>query len=993
DGLSVASDSSTTVESTSVNDAPSITGSVPAQAVGDNASLNPFAAMTIADADNPAQQLTVRVTLDDPARGSLSGTSGSYDAATGVYAFSGTAAAATAELRALVLTPAANRAAPGLTETTRLTISTDDGLATGSDANTTVVATSINDAPSIAGAAPGQTVADNGSLRPFAAVTIGDADSPAQQLTVRVTLDNPSQGSLSAAAGSYDAATGVYTFSGTAAQTSGALQALAFTPLENRLARGMTKALRFTLTADDGQAIASDATTSVIVTSANDAPAITGAVSSQTVDDNASLHPFAAVTIADADNPAQQLTVRVTLHDSARGALSGASGSYDAASGSYTFSGSAVDATAALRALVFTPAANRVAPGLAESTRLTVSVDDGLATAMDANTAVIVTSVNDAPSITGATPVQSADDNASLRPFAAVTIADADSPAQQLSVLVTLDGPPGGMLSGAAGSYDAARGVYRFTGTAAEASEALRTLMFTPAANRLSPGLSETTRLTLIVDDGQAQASAVAGTAVMSVNDVPVLGLPAGLQMVSDKGSLALFAGMTITDADSPAQQLALRITLDRPAAGRLSGAGGSYDAAAGIYTLSGTAAQLEAAVQALLFAPAENRVSPGQAETVSFSISVSDGTSRASGGMSVQALSVNDPPAVLAGAARGVQDGTALAIVLAASDPDGDGVSLLITAAPTHGALYLDAAGLSPLLPGVLLRLGAGASSAQVYFVPEAGWHGDTGFSYAAVDAHGLAGADAAFSITLAPALRIAAQTTAAPALDTPAAPAAQALEPAERPAAAAPVLLAQSAMAAPPGQRFDVAAPPPETVLPAQTNPQAALAAAPARSAWSRVAQSAAMIAVTASSDAGADAVFSADLGAAQTLADARIERASAAARSETLNRSLDDMRDSVKAAAETEHRIVGSSVAVGASVSVGYVIWLLRGGVLATSLLSSLPAWRFVDPLPVLARMRQGGDEEEDSDDSLESLVAGDDDRDGHGAGRLQPPEPNR
>jgi hypothetical protein len=59
---------------------------------------------------------------------------------------------------------------------------------------------------------------------------------------------------------------------------------------------------------------------------------------------------------------------------------------------------------------------------------------------------------------------------------------------------------------------------------------------------------------------------------------------------------------------------------------------------------------------------------------------------------------------------------------------------------------------------------------------------------------------------------------------------------------------------------------------------------------------------------------------------------------------------------------------------------VIWLLRGGVLATSLLSSLPAWRFVDPLPVLARMRQG-DDEDDTDDSLESLVA-DNDNDGNG-----------
>ena len=115
-------------------------------------------------------------------------------------------------------------------------------------------------------------------------------------------------------------------------------------------------------------------------------------------------------------------------------------------------------------------------------------------------------------------------------------------------------------------------------------------------------------------------------------------------------------------------------------------------------------------------------------------------------------------------------------------------------------------------------------------------------------------------------------------------------------------------------------------------------------------RASQAAAML-IAATTDAGSTALLNADLSAAQALTDSHIERAGAAARSETLARSLDQMRDSVKAAEEAEHRIVGSSVAVGASFSVGYVIWLLRGGVLATSLLSSLPAWRFVDPLPVV------------------------------------------
>jgi hypothetical protein len=51
---------------------------------------------------------------------------------------------------------------------------------------------------------------------------------------------------------------------------------------------------------------------------------------------------------------------------------------------------------------------------------------------------------------------------------------------------------------------------------------------------------------------------------------------------------------------------------------------------------------------------------------------------------------------------------------------------------------------------------------------------------------------------------------------------------------------------------------------------------------------------------------------------------------------------------------------------------VIWLLRGGLLLSSLLSSLPAWHVIDPMPVLARSGRHDDEEDDGDDDpLESL----------------------
>lgn len=138
---------------------------------------------------------------------------------------------------------------------------------------------------------------------------------------------------------------------------------------------------------------------------------------------------------------------------------------------------------------------------------------------------------------------------------------------------------------------------------------------------------------------------------------------------------------------------------------------------------------QLNAAVRALLFTPVENRVAPGRAEAVAFSVAVSDGVLGEAAVVTVDSLSVDAAPTVLAVSARSAQDGAPLAIVLAAHDPGGDDVSLVITATPAHSTLYLDATLLRPLLPGT--RLPLVGNTALVYFRPEAGWTGDTGFSY----------------------------------------------------------------------------------------------------------------------------------------------------------------------------------------------------------------------------------------------------------------------
>jgi len=94
--------------------------------------------------------------------------------------------------------------------------------------------------------------------------------------------------------------------------------------------------------------------------------------------------------------------VNVSLDAAAKGAFTAASlaasGFVDQTSGVYRFSGTAADATTAIRRLVFMPTENRVVPGATEDTTFTISVNDGRRAAVTDDTTVVhALSANDAP--------------------------------------------------------------------------------------------------------------------------------------------------------------------------------------------------------------------------------------------------------------------------------------------------------------------------------------------------------------------------------------------------------------------------------------------------------------------------------------------------------------------------------------------------------------------------------------------------------------------
>jgi len=240
---------------------------------------------------------------------------------------------------------------------------------------------------------------------------------------------------------------------------------------------------------------------SLTIVFSNDAPQFAGVTTDliRTTDDPVApdVFPFSTITVSDGDT-AQSLTVTLSLDDPAKGSFSGMFNMLSVFNMLGQITGNAAEVTAKLRAVNFTPAANRLPVNQSETVTITITVDDGTVVRENSLTQIEVTAVDGAPGIlwdvtpsnpAGVFPVPSdpamIDPSPVAKPFAEVEIVEAGD----VVVTVSMDLAAKGELQNLGGFAELTPGSrsYEFTGTAAAAETAIQDIEFIPDAGYLFP--------------------------------------------------------------------------------------------------------------------------------------------------------------------------------------------------------------------------------------------------------------------------------------------------------------------------------------------------------------------------------------------------------------------------------------------------------------------------------------------------------------------------
>jgi uncharacterized delta-60 repeat protein len=498
--------------------------------------------------------------------------------------------------------------------------------------------------------------------------------------------------------GSYNAATGVMTLSGTdtLANYQTVLRSLTYVtasedPTDN--ATKLTRVLTYSLTdanSDNVGAATGTTTKTINITPSNDKPVVTAGATLAYAENDAATAIDGTVTVNDADDTqitgaTATISAGLTTGDLlALTAQNGISGSYTAGTGVLTLTGTTTLANyqTALRSVTYRSTSEDPTVTAVNRT-VTWTVTDANSDLAGAQTSVAVTSTititpsNDKPVVTAGATLAYTENAAALAIDGTVTVNDVDD-TQITGATATISAglTTGDLLAvatqnGISGIYTPGTGVLALTGTATLANyqTALRSVTYRSTSE--DPTVSAVSRtVTWAVTDANSDLAgaqtSVAVTSTINItpsNDKPVVTAGATLAYAENAAATVIDGTMTVNDADDTQIAGATATISAGLTAGDLlavttqNGISGTYSA--GVLTLTGTAtlADYQTALRSVTYeSTSEDPTVTAVNRTVTWA--VTDANSDLAGAQTSVAVTStititpsNDKPVVTAGA------------------------------------------------------------------------------------------------------------------------------------------------------------------------------------------------------------------------------------------------------------------------------------------------------------------------------------------------------
>jgi hypothetical protein len=1029
DGTSNSTVATVTITVTPVNDAPIATITATTFTATEQTSLSLIpGGLSVADVDGPSVSLTATLSVGAGVLNVTGGTTGAAvaNSGTGTVTISGTQAQINALLAgAGGATLAYFNASDTPSASTMLTLSVSDGTLGASD-TATINITAVNDLPVLAGAGGTLAYTEGDAATPIdATLALSDVDD----VNIESATVTISAGLVSAEdvlnftpafgiTGTYTAATGVLALSGSAtlAQYEQVLESVTYQ--NTNTGSPNTGARTVTWVVNDGTDNSVGVTSTITVAPVNDAPVLSAVQLTGSEGGTPVLAP-ADFSISDPDNGAFTYTVSAV-----------AGGSFEVFNGA-TWNAAASFTTAQVAAgqVRFVDDGNELAPSF------NITANDGTANSATIAGTVSYTPVNDAPVNTVPGPQTGNEDSVlvfSTGNGNAISVADSDAGASPLQVVLT--GTNGTIsLAGIAGlTFSIGDGVadstMTFTGTAAAINAALNGLSFTPATN-----FSGAASLSISTND---QGNAGAGGALSDADAVAITVLPNVAPTVSASGGTTVFtegsnaasapvvvdSAVTVSDPDSATlasatisigagwqtAEDALGFTGNPATMGNIAG---SYNAATGVLSLSSagataTLAQWQSALRSVVYTNSSDTPSTA-ARTVSFVVTGQGGTSAATT-QQVAVTAMNDAPTLSASGGTTAFTGGGSPVVvdaaLALNDVDNatlSGATVWIGGGFQAGQDVLGF-GNDPLTMGnitggynaasgvlTLSSAGASATLSQWQAALRSVTYGNTSatpivgmrsVSFDVSDGTAYAVAAASHAVDVSPA-PLPPDPGPPPVVPPPVVPPPVVIGP--PPVTPPPTPAPQPQPAAAPG-RPAVAAGVEETpIQPVSVdiaerphNPTAAVTMASASDVGTSPAlRLAGHGLATSTVEVAGDDLLGEILRQDDTRANGLFQpdEKGRSAGEVVLAEELESLRETLREQDEIQARGTVVLAAGSLSMTLAYLLWLIRGGALVASALSALPAWRILDPLPVLARVPEDEDEEDPEEEDDQTIVS--------------------